>query len=85
MVRSTPADDTISLKEESGRVQSANSYKRYMTPQLTAELSHFSGLSLRLEDNPTVKEDVLVNFPLKHGKPFVIGVISESGVMMSYH
>jgi len=46
-----------------------------MTPQLSAEFSQFSGLSLRLEDDKTsTKLDRSSHFPLKNGKPLVIGV-----------
>jgi uridine kinase len=47
------------------------SVRRFMTPQLSADVSQFTGLSLRLEDG---KKKALSNFPLRQGKPFVIGV-----------
>ena len=70
-------DEISSAKDESEFLyKMPQSYRRYMTPQLTAELSQFSGLSLRLEDGQANKEDKFANFPLRHGKPFVIGVIA---------
>lgn len=54
----------------------STSFRRFMTPQLSADLSQFSGLSLRLEDDNKAggKLDRLSNFPLRNSKPFVIGV-----------
>jgi len=66
------------LSKEAPETSTGNStsFRRFMTPQLSADLSQFSGLSLRLEnDNKTgAKIDRLSNFPLRNSKPFVIGV-----------
>jgi len=59
-------------KEATGTDSTGNtSFRKFLTPQLSADLSQFSGLSLRLEDD---RKKALSNFPLRQGKPFVIGV-----------
>jgi len=64
------------IKEDN--VSSSNQsteFRRFMTPQLSAEFSQFSGLSLRLEDDKVAaKLDRTSKFPLKNGRPLVIGV-----------
>lgn len=67
----------VQSKTDNDFFSSSQSHRRYLTPQLTPELSSFSGLSLRLEEakNTTQsnhKGERLPNFPL--AKPLVIGV-----------
>src|SRR4051812_17779392 len=53
-------EDSTSTKDEYESLNTiSDAHKRFSTPQLSAEFSHFSGLSLRLEDKSTSKNDKL--------------------------
>ncbi len=65
-------EQTTTQQEAPAKTQQASKEARkFLTPQLSADLSQFSGLSLRLEDD---RKKALSNFPLRQGRPFVIGV-----------